>query len=136
MRTRDRGTPASSAKNRTHSSFALPSTGGAARSSFHASPNRPVSAVRLARGCTFTVTTRHATFARKIRDPAATRVSTTSKAIASSSQSWLEPSASLRGHGQSVLLRREPALDVEIHLQFVARLQVAQLDLLDRVLVP
>ena len=55
MRTRERGTPASSAKKRTHSSLALPSTGGAARSSFQASPSRPVRAVRLARGWTFTV---------------------------------------------------------------------------------
>ena len=41
IRTRDRATPANSAKNRTHSSFALPSTGGAASESFHASPTRP-----------------------------------------------------------------------------------------------
>src|SRR6185369_1227994 len=34
MLTRDRGTRASSAKKRMHSSLALPSTGGAARSSF------------------------------------------------------------------------------------------------------
>src|ERR1035437_3063861 len=38
--------------------------------------------------------TRHATLALKFATPAATRVSTTSKAIVSSSQSWLEPSAS------------------------------------------
>ena len=55
MRTRDFGTPASSAKKRTHSSLALPSTGGAASASFQASPRRPVMAVRRARGCTFTV---------------------------------------------------------------------------------
>src|SRR5436190_543263 len=55
IRTRARGTPATCAKKRTHSSLALPSTGGAARSSFQASPNRPVIAERAARGCTFTV---------------------------------------------------------------------------------
>src|ERR1017187_7564595 len=38
--------------------------------------------------------TRHATLALKFATPAATRVSTTSKAMVSSSQSWLEPSAS------------------------------------------
>src|SRR5579871_5970204 len=53
--TRDRGTRANSAKKRMHSSLALPSTGGAARSSFQASPKRPATADRLARGCTFTV---------------------------------------------------------------------------------
>ncbi len=37
--------------------------------------------------------TRHSTFALRFATPAATRVSTTSNAIASSSQSWLEPSA-------------------------------------------
>src|ERR1035438_6563301 len=36
--------------------------------------------------------TRHATLALKFATPAATRVSTTSKAMVSSSQSWLEPS--------------------------------------------
>ena len=36
--------------------------------------------------------TRHATLARRSVTPAATRESTTSKAIMSSSQSWLEPS--------------------------------------------
>src|ERR1035437_3960614 len=55
MRTWERGTPASSAMKRTHSSFALPSTGGAASESFQASPRRPARAERLARGCTFTV---------------------------------------------------------------------------------
>src|SRR4051794_13663144 len=50
IRTRARGTRASSAKKRMHSSFALPSTGGAARSSFQASPRRPAMVVRLARG--------------------------------------------------------------------------------------
>src|SRR5208283_4424018 len=54
-RTRARGTPTSSARKRTHSSLALPSTGGAVKSSFHASPSRPVTAGRRARGCTFTV---------------------------------------------------------------------------------
>src|ERR1039458_8918355 len=38
--------------------------------------------------------TRHATLALKFATPAATRVSTTSKAMVSSSQSWLEPSES------------------------------------------
>src|SRR5450432_2906484 len=37
--------------------------------------------------------TRHSTLALKLATPAATRVSTTSKAMASSSQSWLDPSA-------------------------------------------
>ena len=49
MRTRERGTPASSAKKRTHSSFALPSTGGAASESFQEPPSRPASADLLAR---------------------------------------------------------------------------------------
>src|SRR5664280_2363422 len=38
--------------------------------------------------------TRHATLALKFATPAATRVSTTSKAMVSSNQSWLEPSES------------------------------------------
>ena len=38
--------------------------------------------------------TRHSTLALRFATPAATRVSTTSKAMVSSSQSWLEPSAS------------------------------------------
>src|ERR1035441_5925624 len=38
--------------------------------------------------------TRHSTSARRLATPAAARVSTTSKAMASSSQSWLEPSES------------------------------------------
>ena len=37
--------------------------------------------------------TRHSIFALRFATPAATRVSTTSNAIASSSQSWLDPSA-------------------------------------------
>src|SRR5260370_494806 len=52
MRTRERGTPASSAKNRTHSSFALPSTGGAAPRCLRAAPILPPLVGRISRGYT------------------------------------------------------------------------------------
>jgi hypothetical protein len=48
------GTFKSPAKNSTHASFAFPSTGGAVRETFNASPTSPVIAFFLARGCTRT----------------------------------------------------------------------------------
>ncbi len=52
MRTEEDGTPVIRARKRTMASLALPSTGGAATLSFHASPNRPVNAVSVAPGLT------------------------------------------------------------------------------------
>src|SRR5689334_9271021 len=56
MVTASRGTPNRSATNRTNSALAAPSTGDAARVILIASPYRPDTAVRRARGTTCTTT--------------------------------------------------------------------------------
>src|SRR5438552_13143405 len=55
MVTDERGILKISAKNSTTARLALPSTGGAVRASFSASPTAPVMAFLRARGCTFTL---------------------------------------------------------------------------------
>src|SRR5579863_2626632 len=55
MVTEERGTAKRFAKNSMQASLARPSTGGAVRASFSASPTAPVMAFFLARGCTLTV---------------------------------------------------------------------------------
>lgn len=52
MVTEERGTSKRFAKNSMQALFALPSSGGAVRASFSASPTSPVMAFFLARGCT------------------------------------------------------------------------------------
>src|SRR5580704_17740822 len=54
MVTEERGTSKSFAKNSMQASLARPSTGGAIKASFSASPTTPVMAFFLARGWTFT----------------------------------------------------------------------------------
>jgi hypothetical protein len=54
MVTEERGTSKRFAKNSMQASLARPSTGGAVKASFSASPIVPVMAFFLARGCTFT----------------------------------------------------------------------------------
>src|SRR6185369_6477369 len=56
--TADFGTPQNSARNAHKTALALPSTGGAARRSFIASPWRPANSVRLALGWMCRVRTR------------------------------------------------------------------------------
>src|SRR5438094_5602473 len=46
------GTSKASERKRSNSAYALPSTGGAARRIFNASPCHPATSVRLAPGCT------------------------------------------------------------------------------------
>ena len=50
--TADRGTRRTSEKNSMHASFAFPSTGGAFKATFNASPNSPRIAFRFERGWT------------------------------------------------------------------------------------
>jgi hypothetical protein len=54
MVTEERGTSKIFAKNAMQASFARPSTGGAVKANFNASPNSPVIAFFLARGCILT----------------------------------------------------------------------------------
>jgi putative flippase GtrA len=54
MVTEERGTAKRFAKNSMQASLARPSTGGAVKASFSASPTAPVMAFFLARGWTFT----------------------------------------------------------------------------------
>src|SRR5687768_12174176 len=54
MRTAERGTSSRPASSLTSASLAAPSTGGAARRTFSASPWRPTTSLRDARGCTRT----------------------------------------------------------------------------------